>query len=88
MSEWAFRLSRHKGETSIGFYEVPLRWLIVERIAGPMLGHRLTDGFGNWLFKQADKHYKQLDTMLADDDVVRGIDPEWVELWGEFDEDA
>lgn len=86
MAEWTFCLQRHQGETTLLLVEVPLRWLIVERLASPLLGRRLTDGIANWLFLQADRRHRLLEEITLDDEAVDAIDPDWNRLWGDDDD--
>lgn len=89
MGELSYRLQRYQGETTLRLYKIPLRWLIVEHLAGPLIEHSWTWRLGNWLFAEADARYKFVASLPMDDKDVAVIAPEWHRIWAEEDaEDA
>jgi len=54
MAEPCYRLQRHQGTTTLRLDKIPLRWVLVEHIAGPLIEHSLTWRLGNWLYAEAD----------------------------------
>jgi hypothetical protein len=88
MPEPSYRLQRHQGVNTLQLYKIPLRWLIVERLAGPLIEHSLTWRFGNWLFAWADARYQLVHDIPIDDEDLSLIDPEWHRIWTEEDEEA
>jgi uncharacterized protein (DUF433 family) len=87
MPESSYRLQRHQGETTLRLYQIPLRWLIVERLAAPLIEHSLTWRLGNWFFAEADARYTLVHSIPIDDDDEEAIDAEWHRIWAEDDEE-
>jgi len=85
MGELSYRLQRYQGETTLRLYKIPLRWLIVEHLAGPLIEHSWTWRLGNWLFAEADARYEFVASLPVDDEDVAVIDPEWHRVWSEED---
>lgn len=88
MPEPSYRLQRHQGVNTLQLYKIPLRWLIVESLAEPLIRHSLTWRFGNWLFAEADARYQLVHSVVIDDDTLAVIDPEWHRIWTEEDEET
>jgi hypothetical protein len=87
MGELSYRLQRYQGETTLRLYKIPLRWLIVEHLAGPLIEHSWTWRLGNWLFAEADARYRFVASLPISDGDVAVIDPEWHQIWSEEDEE-
>jgi hypothetical protein len=85
MAEPCYRLQRHQGVTTLRLYQIPLRWLLVERIAEHLLRHSRTWRFANWLFAEADARYELVHSIPVADEDVAVIDPEWHRIWSEED---
>lgn len=85
MPEPCYRLQRHQGATTLRLYQIPLRWLLVERIAGPLIEHSWTWRLGNWLMAEADARYEFVHSIPIDDVDEAAIDPEWHRIWADDD---
>jgi hypothetical protein len=83
MSEPSYRLQRHRGVNTLRLYKIPLRWLIVERLACPLIEHTTTWRLGNWLFAEADARYRLVHEITISDEELALIDPEWHRIWTE-----
>jgi hypothetical protein len=88
MPEPCYRPQRHQGVNTLVLYRIPLRWLIIERLAEPLLRYSLTWRLGNWVFAEADARYKLVKALPISDGDLAEIDPEWHRIWTEEDEEA